>query len=340
MTASGEHGHSGYVVAIVGATGLIGQTLLTVLAERNTPIRELRALATEGQGRRVRFRGDEIPVQAVGPDTLAGADVVFMAATKEASERWGPWAAERGSLVVDKSSRFRMDPDVPLVVPEVNAHAIGSKRLIASPNCSTIQLVMALKPIADHREIRRVLVSTYQAVSGTGRDAVEELEREARADATGDAAPTPAVYPYPIAFNVIPQCDAFGDLGFDGEEWKLVRESQKILERPLRLSATCVRVPVRVGHSESVYVELDRPADPEEVRAWLAAMPGVEVVDDPARRLYPTPLMAAGRDTVLVGRIRRDPHVPEGLHLFVVSDNLRKGAATNAVQIMEAVMGR
>lgn len=324
-------------VAVVGVTGLVGQTILKVLEERKTPVRELRPLASQGLGRAVRFQGRSLPVQALSAASLAGTDVAFFAASTSVSEVWAPWARDQGIFVVDKSSRFRMDPGVPLVVPEVNPEQLtADTRLVASPNCSTIQLVMALKPITQHRQIVRTIVSTYQAVSGTGKDAVRELQVQTEAFLADRPVGASTIYPKPIGFNVLPHCDRFMEDDYSGEEWKLMRETTKILDRDLRLSATAVRVPIPIGHSESVYVELDRPADPEEVRDWLRQMPGVEVWDVPESDVYPTPLDARGRDAVLVGRIRRDLHQANGLHLFVVADNLRKGAATNAVQIWEA----
>ena len=318
-------------VAVVGATGLVGQTLLTVLGERFPGLEHVRALAECGGGRTVQFAGRTLPVEAISEEALAEADVVFLAATSAVSERFGPWAAARGALVVDKSSRFRMDPEVPLVVPEVNGHLIQrGGQLVASPNCSTIALVLPLHALLRHRRVTRVLVSTYQAVSGTGREALMQLEAEMADGLGGEVRGT--AYPKPIAGNVLAQCDHLDDAGYTLEEWKLTRESEKILGTRLRLSATAVRVPVRIGHAEAVYVELDRPVDPAAVRDWLRATPGIVVVEDPD---YPTPREAAGSDAVYVGRVRRDLHEPTGLHLFIVADNLRKGAATNAVQILE-----
>ncbi len=324
------------VVAVVGATGLVGQMILEVLAERAVAVGEVRALAHEARGRQVAFGSAALPVEPLNETTLAGADVAFFAATTDISAAWAPRAAAAGTLVIDKSSRFRLDPEVPLVVPEVNGHLLADgARLVASPNCSTIQLVLPLAAIARHRRIRRVLVSTYQAVSGSGREAVEELDRQVRAGEEHRTVEPGPVYPHPIAFNVLPQCDTFAELDFTGEEWKLMRESEKILGRPLNLSATAVRVPVRVGHTETVYIELDAPASVTEARRWFSDMPGLRLEDDPRNGRYPTPLLAAGNDWVWVGRVRSDPHRAEGLHFVVAADNLRKGAATNAVQIME-----
>jgi aspartate-semialdehyde dehydrogenase len=330
----------GLRVAVIGATGLVGQTILRILEERaHIPVRDLVPLATEGQGRTVSFQGRAWAVHALAEQRLAGIDVAFFAATNAVSEEWAPRAVAAGAVVVDKSSHFRLDPAIPLVVPEVNGHVLKrTPGIIASPNCSTIQLVMALAPIRRHRRLERVLVSTYQAVSGSGREAMDQLSEETAAWVQGAQAPPPRVYPAPIAGNVLPHCDRFGEGGFTGEEWKLMRETNKILDEAIPLSATAVRVPVMVGHAESVYVELDRPAAVEEVRAWVGEFPGVRLYDDPVHLQYPTPRLAAGNDWVWVGRIRQDPHEPRGVHLFVVSDNLRKGAASNAVDIVERVM--
>ncbi|PZN05553.1 MAG: aspartate-semialdehyde dehydrogenase [Bacillota bacterium] len=331
----------GYRVAVVGATGLVGQRLLQVLEERRFPVDELRPLATSrSAGRRVRFAGSSWAVGEASVAALAGVDIAFFAASGEVSRQLAPEAARAGTVVIDKSNAFRMDPAVPLVVPEVNGHALAHHRnLIASPNCSTIQLVVALKPILDRFGLERVVVATYQAVSGTGAAALDELEAEVRAGVEGRTHP-PQVYPKPIAFNVLPHCDRFEAEGFTLEEWKLVRETRKILERDdLPVTATAVRVPVRVGHSEAVWIQTRDEATVEELRRVLAAAPGVVVEDDPQAGAYPTPLAVAGRDEVFVGRIRRDPTTPRAFWLWIVADNLRKGAATNAVQIAEALVG-
>jgi aspartate-semialdehyde dehydrogenase len=326
-------------VAVLGATGLVGQKIIQILEERHLPVSSLTALATEGLGRTVKFGGQTIPVQAVESMDWSTADVAFFAASTEASRQYAPQATACGVTVVDKSSYFRMDPDVPLVVPEVNADAIGDARLIASPNCSTIQMVVALEPLRRAYGLSRVIVSTYQAVSGTGREAMDALTAQSQQVLAGKSV-TASVYPMPIAFNALPYCDAFGKDDYTGEEWKLTRETQKIFQQALAVSATAVRVPVYVAHAESVYVETEQDFDVPGIRQLLSGAPGVLVVDDPGRGLVPTPLQAAGQDMVLVGRIRRDPFVPRGLHLFVVADNLRKGAATNAVQIIEHLASR
>lgn len=330
---------SGYRIAIVGATGLVGQTILQVLQDLNVPVSSLVALAREGQGRSVTFGGETIAVEPLDHMDWTRVDVAFFAAGNPVSQEYAPFAMRAGVTVIDKSSRWRMDPEVPLVVPEVNGAAIGDSLLIASPNCSTIQLVIALAPVERHFGLQRVIVSTYQAVSGTGREAVTELESQVRQYSAGETL-RPEVYPVPIAHNVLPYCDAFGDADYTGEEWKLMRETSKILGQPLRLTATAVRVPVYVGHAESVYIETRDPWTLDEIRRVLATGPSVRIVDDPKRGGVPTPLDAAGQDDVLVGRLRSDPHEPRGLHLFVVADNLRRGAATNAVEIMRLLASR
>lgn len=329
----------GFRIAIVGVTGLVGQTLLEVLEDYEVPIDILVPLARENRDRSVTFRGTAFPVEPLDHMDWRRVDVAFFAAGNPVSEEYAPKAVAAGVTVIDKSSRFRMDPSVPLVVPEVNGAAIGDSGLIASPNCSTIQLVIALSPLAHRFGLERVLVSTYQAVSGTGREAVDELEQQMTSTLRGEPA-LAHVYPVPILHNVLPYCDSFGDLDFTGEEWKLIRETSKILGQPLRLSATAVRVPVYVGHAESVYVETAKPWQLEDIREALREAPLVRLMDNPSEGLVPTPLAAAGQDEVLVGRIRRDPHEEKGLHLFVVADNLRRGAATNAVAIMQYVSQR
>jgi aspartate-semialdehyde dehydrogenase len=324
-------------VALVGATGAVGRTLLSILEERRFPIGRLTLLATSrSAGERLLFGGREIPVQEVSATLLEGHDFAFFCASTDAARRWAPAAVERGAIVIDNSYAYRMDPGVPLVVPEVNPHQLeGSSRLIANPNCSTIQLVLVLAPLARHAGIERVVVSTYQSVSGTGLDALAELDAQVEGGARGEE-PVPSVYPHPIAFNVLPQVADFLEDGYSREERKLVNETRKILELPaLRVSATTARVPVRVGHSESVNVSLSRPVSAEEARRWLATAPGVAVMDDPGRSVYPTSRHAAGRDEAFVGRIRVDDSQPAGLDLWISCDNLRKGAALNAVQIAE-----
>ncbi|HEV8480491.1 MAG TPA: aspartate-semialdehyde dehydrogenase [Candidatus Eisenbacteria bacterium] len=329
-------------VAVVGATGAVGRTLLSILEERRFALERLTLLATSrSAGDRLTVGSREIAVQEVSASLLEDHDYVFFSAGTDAAKRWAPVAVERGATVIDNSYAFRMDPAVPLVVPEVNAHRLeGAPRLIANPNCSTIQLVLVLAPLAKRAGITRVVVSTYQSVSGTGLDALAELEAQVQGGAEGKE-PKPAVYPHPIAFNVLPQIDDFVEGGYTREERKLVYETRKILELPaLPVSATTARVPVRVGHSAAVNLSLGRPVSVEEARRWLAEAPGVAVMDDPTRFIYPTPRQAAGRDEAFVGRIRLDDSQPAGLDLWISCDNLRKGAALNAVQIAEELERR
>lgn len=328
----------GVRVGVVGAAGAVGGTLLRVLEERSFPADHLRLLATaRSAGRRVRWRGEDVAIEETRPGCFEGLDICFLAVPgAQVSRGLAPLAVAAGAVVIDKGSAFRMDPAVPLVVPEVNAEAVRpGPGIIASPNCTTIPLVMCLQPLRAAAGIRRVIVSTYQSASGAGRAAMEELREGSLAVLSGQEAAA-TIFPRPLAFNVVPQCDAFGEAGFTQEEWKLVRETRKILGEPsLRLSATAARVPVFVAHSESVFVELESPLSVAEARSILGAAPGVTVRDDPAAGLYPTAADVAGSDRAHVGRIRQDMDDPCGLHLWIVGDNLRKGAATNAVQIAE-----
>ncbi len=328
-------------VVIVGAAGLVGQEIALLLAEHGgaLPVGEIRLVASDrSAGRELTALGRRLTVEAISEDSFRGMDFAFFAAPNDVSAHYAPIAAQAGVVCIDKSSHFRMQEGIPLVVPEVNLGHIGHEdRIIASPNCSTIQLVMALGPLERAYGIRRVIVSTYQSVSGSGREALDGLEAEARAWA-GGAAIEPKAYREPIAFNVLAQCDAFQPDGFTKEELKLRQETRKILGRPdLELAATAVRVPVRIGHAEAVTVELGRGVTAEEARELLRDQKGVRIVDDPRAEVYPTPLQAAGQDDVLIGRLRQDPDREDTLHFFVVADNLRKGAATNAVQIAEAL---
>ena len=328
-------------VAVVGSTGVVGSTMLEVLAERDLPIGRVRAMATaRSAGTRIRWKDAELEVEDVASADFQGVDLALFAGGEVASSEYAPRAVERGAVVIDNSATYRMDPGVPLVVPEVNPHHLeGHGGLIANPNCSTIQMVVALAPLHRAAGLKRVAVSTYQSVSGTGKDAIEELRAQVRAWAEGQPAPDPRVYPHPIAFNLLPQIASFGEDGFTGEEQKMMQETRKILDLPdLPVVATCVRVPVFYAHSEAVYVETERPLAPEEAREILAGAPGLRLVDDPPKNGYPTPLLAENQDLVMVGRVRRDPSVPHGLALWVVADNLRKGAATNAVQIAEVLL--
>jgi aspartate-semialdehyde dehydrogenase len=329
------------VVAIVGATGVVGETLLRVLDERSFPVAELRALASErSAGTAVRFRGKRVPVRRAEAGAFEGADFVFFAATGSLSRELAPEAVRRGAVVVDKSATFRLDDEVPLVVPEINADALEKHRgIVACPNCTTIGFVMPLEPIRRVAGLRHVTVTTFQSVSGAGRPGLEELSREL--DAAREGKPLrPEIFAAPVAHNVVPLCETFRGDGYSTEEVKLLYETRKILGMPkLDVSMTCVRVPVPVGHSAAMLIETERPLSPEEARRALAAFPGIEVVDDPASNRFPTPADVAGRDEVLVGRIRRDL-ASDRLWLWQVSDNLRKGAATNAVQIAEELIAR
>ncbi|HEX2173056.1 MAG TPA: aspartate-semialdehyde dehydrogenase [Dehalococcoidia bacterium] len=333
---------NGYDIAIVGATGVVGQEFIKVLNQRRFPIRSVRLLASDrSAGRQMAFNGHTLTVEETKEEAFEGVKIVLIASGADISRHFSPIAVRAGAVVVDNSSAFRMDPAVPLVVPEVNGDDVRwHKGIIANPNCSTAQMVVALWPLHQVNPIRRVIVDTYQSVSGTGGPAVDELDLQIRQIAAGEPV-TSEVYPHQIALNVLPEIDTFLDNGYTKEEWKMVEESRKILHLPdLRLSATCVRVPVRVGHSEAVHVEFEQPMTPTEAREVLAAAPGVEVVDDPAQRRYPHPWAAAGHDPVYVGRIRQDASHPNGLAFWIVSDNLRKGAALNAVQIAEGLIAR
>jgi aspartate-semialdehyde dehydrogenase len=330
-----------YKVAVVGATGMVGQAMREILEEREFPLAELRLLASErSRGRRLPFRGEEVEVKVLDEESFHGIDLALFSAGGGISSRFAPIAVEAGAVVVDNSSAFRMEEGVPLVVPEVNPDdAFAHSGIIANPNCSTIQMVVVLKPLHDRSPMRRVVVSTYQSVSGTGKKAVEELEAQTREVQEGRE-PVPDVYPNPIAFNCLPHIDVFLPGGHTREEMKMINETRKIMGLPyLLMSATAVRVPVFIGHSESVNVEFAEAIDPEEARRILAAAPGVEVVDDPDADLYPQALNAAGKDPCYVGRIREDLSCPRALNLWIVSDNLRKGAALNAVQIAELISG-
>jgi aspartate-semialdehyde dehydrogenase len=330
-------------VAVVGATGLVGQTMMQLLTEREFPVGELRPLASRADGRTVEFYGRQLPVAQSGPDAFDGVDIALFSAGGDVSRELAPEAARRGAVVIDNSSQWRMDPAVPLVVPEVNPDdAAGHRGIIANPNCSTMQLVPLLMALRDSVGLERVIVDTYQSVSGTGADAVTELESQIQAHATGES-PEAKVYPHPIAFNALPEIDVFRDDGYSKEEWKVIVESRKILHLPeLRVSCTAVRVPVFFAHSEAVHVETRAPITPERARELFAAVPGVVVRDDPASHEYPLATEAAGHDEIFVGRVRQDASIEDGrgLAFWVVSDNLRKGAATNAVQIAELLVRR
>ena len=331
-----------YKVAVVGATGNVGREMLSILVERQFPISEVVALAsTRSVGTEVSFGDGVLKVKALDYYDFKGTDIALMSAGGAIAKEWAPKIAAQGCLVIDNSSAWRMDRQVPLVVPEVNPDALDEipKGIIANPNCSTAQLVVALKPLHDLATIKRVVVSTYQSVSGAGKDAMDELFRQTRAVFVTD----PVVVEHftkQIAFNVIPQIDVFLDSGFTKEEWKMVVETQKILDPDIQLTATCVRVPVFRGHSESVNIEFEKPITAEQARAALRAFPGLMVVDKREDGGYVTPIECAGEDATFISRIRKDPTVEHGLNLWIVSDNLRKGAALNAVQIAECLIKR
>ena len=323
-------------VAVAGATGAVGREMLRILEERKFPADEVDLLASErSAGRKIPYRGSELTVSRLTQDAFKGVDLALFSCGASRSLEFAPAAVKAGAVVVDNSSAFRMDEDVPLVVPEVNPDAMAAHQgVIANPNCSTIQLVVALKPLHDAARIRRIVVSTYQAVSGAGQAAIDEMQSQVEGDASA-----PEKMPHEIAFNCLPHIDVFLEGGHTKEEKKMVDETRKIMGAPhLAVSATCVRVPVFNAHSESVNVEFEESVSPEEARALLANAPGVEVVDDVESFSYPMPKDADGEDPVYVGRIRRDDSRENTLNLWIVADNLRKGAALNAVQIAEALI--
>jgi len=331
-----------YNVAVVGATGVVGQEFLHVLGSRHFPLRNLRLLASKrSAGRRITFGEREIAVEETTSKSFAGADLVFISATDEASRQFAPAAAKAGAVVIDDSGVWRMEPQVPLVVPEVNADDVAQHQgILAIPNCSTTPIVMALWPLHRVNPIQRVVVATYQSVSGAGRSAMEELSQQTR-QVLENQRTSPHVFHHQIAYNLLPEIGSFKDDGYTSEEWKMMAETRKILHEPeLPVSATCVRVPVYVGHSAAVHVELSRSLEPEEAQDLLREAPGIVVQDNPAISLYPQPWTAAGRDEVFVGRIRHDSSHPKGLAFWIVCDNLRKGAALNALQIAEELVAR
>jgi aspartate-semialdehyde dehydrogenase len=326
-----------YVVAVVGATGAVGREMVSILEERKFPISDLVLLASErSEGERVAFHGKNQPVKKLSKDSFKDVDIALFTAGSERSLKFAPIAVAAGAVVIDNSSAFRMDPKVPLVVPEINAHALEKHAgVIANPNCSTIGLLMALKPIHDAAKVKRVVVTTFQSVSGTGKEAIDELASQTVALLNFKDIEK-KVYPHQIAFNCLPHIDAFLENGYTKEEMKIANETRKIMEDDsIRLTATSVRVPVFRCHAESVNIETGNKLTANEVRAALAQFPGVIVYDDPSRNIYPLQLDVSGKDEVYVGRIREDESVSNGLNLWIVSDNLRKGAALNAIQIAE-----
>jgi aspartate-semialdehyde dehydrogenase len=327
----------GINIAILGATGLVGREFIKILEQRRFPMESVRLLATErSAGRKISVNGVEVQVEEVSPNSFEGVDVALFSAGAGPSRHYAPIAAKAGAVVIDNSSAFRMEPNVPLVVPEVNPDdAALHHGIIANPNCSTIQMVVALWPLHRVNPIRRIVVATYQAVSGTGTVAVEALTRETQQVLGGEPV-TPHVYPHQIAFNTLPHIDVFLDNGYTREEWKMLEETRKIMHAPeMAVSATCVRVPVYRAHSEAVQIEMEHFMAADTARDILARAPGIKILDDPTVDLYPSPWLAANSDEVYVGRIRADASHERGLALWVVSDNVRKGAALNAVQIAE-----
>lgn len=331
-----------FKVAVVGATGAVGGTMIRVLEERGFPVSELRPLASaRSVGTIVEYLGKPFAVQELTAESFAGIDIALFSAGATRSRDFAAAAVAAGAVVVDNSSAFRMDPDVPLVVPEVNPEALdGHTGIIANPNCVAAPLVVALKPIADVAGLARVIISSYQSVSGTGQAAIAELQAQVAGSISGDE-PAPSVYPHPIAFNAIPHIDTFDESGYTGEERKVANETRKILSLPdLAVSATCVRVPVYFAHSQAVHIETVDEIGAARVAELLLGAPGVVLVDDPGRNEYPLARSVAGHDEVYVGRIRNDASHPRGIAMWVVADNLRKGAATNAVQIAEELVTR
>ena len=330
-------------VAVIGASGAVGEVFLRVAEERNFPAGKLKLLATKrSAGRRMQFRGESLTVEETSSEALAGADLVFCSATSEASLHWGPQAVAAGAVMIDDGSAYRMQANVPLVIPEVNGDDVEwHEGIISIPNCTTTPLAMALHAMRRVASLRRVTAATYQAVSGTGAAAVEELRSQLEAYGRGEPVPEPRVYPHQIALNVLPQVDSFGEDGYTGEETKMRNETRKILHEPeLPFASTCVRVPTMVGHAEAVHVQFDRAIDLDDIREALREQDGVELMDEPERSVYPTPLNTAGDDRTFVGRVRRDLSCENGVVFWCVSDNLRKGAATNALQIAEELIRR
>ena len=329
------------VVAVVGVTGAVGQTTLKILEERKFPVRELRAFASaRSAGKTVPFKGETVKVEAVGPDSFKGVELALFSAGSAQSKEYAPLAVKTGAVVIDKSNAFRMEPHVPLVVPEINPHAVkGHRGILACPNCTTIVTVMPLKPLHDAGRLRRVIATSYQAVSGAGVNGVEELRSQTLAWARGEAI-TPRFFQHQIAFNLIPHIDKFGPGGYTGEELKLVNEVRKILESPdMPISPTTVRVPVFTAHSVAVNAETAEKVTVERARELFGRFPGLRVLDDPEHARYPMPVTVEGQDDCVVGRIREDLASERGLNFWVVGDQLRKGAATNAVQIAELLGG-
>ncbi len=335
-------GSDGWNVAVAGATGAVGEVMIRILQERNFPLRSLRLLASErSAGKELEFRGEKIKVEKMTPDSFKGVEIALFSAGASRSKEFCPEAVKAGAVVIDNSSAFRMEPNVPLVVPEVNPEEIGKHQgIIANPNCTTIVTVVPLKPLHDFAKIKRMVVSSYQAVSGAGAKAIDELRRQVQAFAQGGKLEVSA-FPYQIAFNVLPHIDSFLENGYTKEEMKMVNETRKIMnDQSIRVTATTVRVPVFYAHSVSVNIETEKKLTAPMARELLSKAPGVRVHDDPANKIYPMPIFVAGEDDCFVGRIREDESIDNGLNFWVVGDQLRKGAALNAIQIAELVADR
>lgn len=340
---------SGYRIAVVGATGAVGTKMIEMLEQTVLPIKEVKLLASKrSAGKKATFKGEELVIEELVPESFENVDIALFSAGGSISKQFAPEAVKRGAVVVDNTSHFRMDPEVPLVVPEVNKEALKNhKGIIANPNCSTIQMMVALEPIRKKAGLDRVIVSTYQAVSGAGASAIRELEEQTQAylNDTPVEELKAEILPcggdkkhYPLAFNALPQIDVFAEEGYTYEEWKMIRETKKIMEDDtIKVSATCVRIPVASGHSESVYIETKDELTVADIRALMEAAPGVVLEDDPSQQIYPQALNSIGKKETFVGRIRKDVDVDNGFHLWVVSDNLLKGAAWNSVQIAETL---
>jgi len=330
----------GYNVAVVGATGAVGEEMLKILDQRNFPLKNIRAIASErSEGKTVVFQGEKVKVENLATASLKNIDIALFSAGASISREFSPRFVKNGAVVIDNSSAFRMEREVPLIVPEVNPQAVERhKGIIANPNCSTIQMVVAINPIHKRSRIKRIIVSTFQSVSGTGRDAIIELRSQAENYLSGKPL-VKKVYPHQIAFNLLPHIGSFLLSGYTEEEMKMVNETRKIMDdSSIKVTATCVRVPVFISHSESVTLETEEYISPDEVREILSAAPGVVVQDDPENNVYPLPIYAAGKDEVFVGRIRKDESAENSINLWVVSDNLRKGAALNTIQIAELLI--
>lgn len=333
-----------YIVAVVGATGAVGNEMVATLEERNFPVEKLRLFASErSEGKTLDFHGTPVSVEILTDKVFDGIDIALFSAGGDRSLEYAPAAAKAGCVVIDNSSAWRMDPDVPLVVPEVNAHDLewhNKKGIISNPNCSTIQMVVVLKPIHDAAKIKRVVVTTFQSVSGTGKKAMDELLNQTK-DMLNFKDIKPVVYPHQIAFNCLPHIDKFMDDGYTKEEIKMVKETRKIMgDDSIKVTATTVRVPVFRGHSESINIETEKKLSANEARAVLSTAPGVLVYDAPEKNIYPLPTIAANKDDVYVGRVREDDTIENGLNIWIAADNLRKGAALNAVQIAEELIKR